>query len=69
MRIVITIKKKILYGAQGNEDKINSDAYFLIHKDTTERHSRIPYLEQLYKQKQMLLEKFQKGEDIWKYNN
>lgn len=45
--------------------KINND-FSIYEKDIYERQSRIPYLKQLYEQKQFLLAKFQKGEDIWK---
>lgn len=48
-------------------DLSKTDVDFSIYeKDISERHTRIPYLKQLYNQKLLLLSKFQKGEDIWK---
>lgn len=39
--------------------------FSIYEKDISERHSRIPYLIDLFKQKQLLLSNFQNGENIW----
>ena len=48
-------------------DLSKTDVDFSIYeKDILENHIKIDYIKQLYNQKQLLLAKFQKGQDIWK---